>query len=194
MSSRDSILKAIAEHLPPSKPLPELPRWPVNSASLKSQFCTSVLAGGAEWVGLEAIDSWDAFLSKHYPSARRVISTVAKVQAEIIEDSGAWEKPQDLVNVDVMILEGEWGVAENAAIWVPETAMGNRVLPFITQHLVILLKTEHIVGNMHEAYRQIEIDKYGFGVFIAGPSKTADIEQSLVKGAQGARSTLVVLY
>jgi L-lactate dehydrogenase complex protein LldG len=32
-----------------------------------------------------------------------------------------------------------------------------------------------------------------FGLFLSGPSKTADIEQALVIGAQGAVSTTVVL-
>jgi L-lactate dehydrogenase complex protein LldG len=35
--------------------------------------------------------------------------------------------------------------------------------------------------------------EYGFGVFLAGPSKTADIEQSLVLGAHGARGLVVFL-
>ena len=71
--------------------------------------------------------------------------------------------------------------------------MTNRLLPFICQHLVIVLDANKIVANMHEAYRQITIDKEGYGVFLAGPSKTADIEQSLVIGAHGARSVSIYI-
>jgi L-lactate dehydrogenase complex protein LldG len=46
---------------------------------------------------------------------------------------------------------------------------------------------------MHQAYEQISSADYGFGVFLAGPSKTADIEQSLVLGAHGARGLVVFL-
>ena len=35
--------------------------------------------------------------------------------------------------------------------------------------------------------------RYNFGTFISGPSKTADIEQALVIGAQAARGVTVVL-
>lgn len=100
----------------------------------------------------------------------------------------------DLAMVDLAILEGKIGVAENGAIWLDESCFGgHRVLPFITQHLVIILKKENIVSNMHQAYNSIELANIGFGLFLAGPSKTADIEQSLVIGAHGARSLKVYL-
>ena len=46
---------------------------------------------------------------------------------------------------------------------------------------------------MHEAYRLIEMNDYGYGTFISGPSKTADIAQALVMGAQAARGVTVIL-
>jgi L-lactate dehydrogenase complex protein LldG len=45
---------------------------------------------------------------------------------------------------------------------------------------------------MHDAYKKVHIDKEGFGLFVCGPSKTADIEQSLVIGAHGPRSLVVL--
>ncbi len=38
---------------------------------------------------------------------------------------------------------------------------------------------------MHETYGQLKNEQYKFGVFISGPSKTADIEQALVMGHTG---------
>ena len=99
----------------------------------------------------------------------------------------------DLAAVDTAYIQGNVAVAENGAIWLYESNMGNRLLPFICQHLVIVIERKNIVPTMHHAYKQIESAKEGFGVFLAGPSKTADIEQSLVIGAHGARSLIVYI-
>ncbi len=96
-------------------------------------------------------------------------------------------------SVEKAFIRGSIGVAENGSIWLYESQMVNRLLPFICQHLVLVIEKKNIVATMHQAYQQIDAGKEGFGVFIAGPSKTADIEQSLVIGAHGARSLTVYL-
>lgn len=99
----------------------------------------------------------------------------------------------DLNGTDVGIVRGQVGVAENGCIWIPQTMREKAVL-FISEYLVIILKKEDVVNNMHEAYARIDMEpKYNFGTFISGPSKTADIEQALVMGAQAARGVTVVL-
>ncbi len=103
-----------------------------------------------------------------------------------------------LEQLDVAVLRGAFVVAENAAVWLPEANMLHRALPFIAQHLVLVVSRDALVPNMHVAYQRIDPKRTGtpfagYGTFIAGPSKTADIEQSLVIGAHGARSLMVVL-
>jgi L-lactate dehydrogenase complex protein LldG len=71
--------------------------------------------------------------------------------------------------------------------------MGNRILPFSTEQLIIVIEAKNIVNNMHDAYAAIDIQENGYGVFIAGPSKTADIEQSLVIGAHGPTDLIVFI-
>lgn len=99
-----------------------------------------------------------------------------------------------LEQLDVLITEGEFGVVENGAVWLPESKYGFRVLPFITKHLVMLLSDENLVETMHGAMERLRGFTEGYGVFVSGPSKTADIEQALVIGAHGALSVTIVLY
>ena len=99
-----------------------------------------------------------------------------------------------LKDVDLSCVAGQLGVAENGAVWVtgPSEPL-HRAILFLTQHLVLVLPKAALRNNMHEAYAEIGVPQPGFGVFISGPSKTADIEQSLVIGAHGARSLHVIM-
>ena len=54
-----------------------------------------------------------------------------------------------------------------------------------------MLTVGDLVANMHEVYLRIGKIGTGFGLFLAGPSKTADIEQCLVIGARGATVFIV---
>jgi len=98
-----------------------------------------------------------------------------------------------LEGIDLVVLRGALGVVENGAIWLAEEAMAHRALPFVAMHLVLLLRADQLVADMHGAYAVLSRDTSGFGVFVSGPSKTADIERALVIGAQGPRSLLMVV-
>ena len=103
-------------------------------------------------------------------------------------------KPHELEEMDLLLLEGSFGVAENGAIWLSDDQIPIRVLPFITKHLVLVLEASKIVQLQHQAYDLLADEDHDYGLFISGPSKTADIEQSLVIGAQGALTLTVLLY
>ena len=95
---------------------------------------------------------------------------------------------------DMAIIKAQLGVAENGAVWIDDGDMRVRTLPFVVGHLVIVLEKKAILADMQEAYARIDLSNIGFGVFIAGPSKTADIEQSLVIGAHGPLRNTVLIF
>ncbi len=99
---------------------------------------------------------------------------------------------RELKDIDLSVVKGKFGVCENAAVWIEERENIHRAVYSICRELVILLKRENLVESMHEAYDRID-PKTPYGIFISGPSKTADIEQSLVIGAHGAKSVTIFL-
>jgi L-lactate dehydrogenase complex protein LldG len=101
--------------------------------------------------------------------------------------------PHELEGVDLAVLPGAFGVAENGAVWVEAGKLGHRGVFVVTQHLALVVPRAELVADMHAAYERLSFDGPGFGVFVSGPSKTADIEQALVIGAHGARSCTVFL-
>ncbi|MEI7424024.1 MAG: LUD domain-containing protein [Prolixibacteraceae bacterium] len=154
---------------------------------MKALFKQSLILVGASVIELNGNEEIKALLSEKFPEA----SDFSK--QEIWDAYPPSCQKEKLEKLSTVILEGHLGVAENGAIWLDESNFPNRLVPFIAQHLVIKINSHKIVGDMLEAYRQLNIDNTGFGVFLSGPSKTADIEQSLVYGAHGARSLLVII-
>jgi L-lactate dehydrogenase complex protein LldG len=160
-----------------------------GDASLE-RFATVLASIGGTVERLPGLAELDATVQQLFPEARIVASPLLASSLPI--DS---QTPTDvLADVDLAVLPGEFGVAENGAIWLPEANMLHRALPTVTQHLALVLDHRQLVATMHQAYARLPQGPGGYGLFIAGPSKTADIEQSLVIGAHGARSLVVLVY
>lgn len=192
MSARDTILKNITTNKPQLVDLPSIDLSAVITYNdLVQQYKAVLQSIGGGTVELQDINSLKAELQAKKANGHLVVNRIAALGE--MEDSISHLTATDLAMVDTAYLEGTIAVAENGAIWLYESQMGNRLLPFICQHLVIVIERDKIVPTMHHAYQQIESAKEGFGVFLAGPSKTADIEQSLVIGAHGARSLFVYI-
>lgn len=192
MSSRAQILADVKKNQPELIALPDLPAFQVwfDDAEAKFKEVLTMIGGHVfSWPGLEAAE---AAINENYPQAKRIISNIPGLQT-FTEGIAGLSDPHTLENVDVAILQGQLGVAENGAIWVTEINITERVLPFICQSLVLVIYRSSIVPTMHEAYSKIADSNYGYGSFIAGPSKTADIEQSLVLGAHGPKNMSVFL-
>lgn len=190
MNSKDQILAAISKNKPIGKSLPDLLSFS-SEEDLVGKYIQSIHLNGGSVEKLDSIGQGQSFIEDNFIEGIKTVSLVEGITGNV--DIHGISDPHDLADVELAVVRGTVGVAENAAIWVSEKDLVHRVLPFITQHLIIVLDIDQFVDNMHDAYRKIDFQDDGFGVFIAGPSKTADIEQSLVIGAHGARSLTVFL-
>lgn len=191
--SREQIFASLRSVLPESAELPDLPAtgpWQTFDNPFE-RFCEVLETVGGICYRVANIAEANAKLTsvEEWQSAKTRVSVVDGL-GEPTVDLDAIDDPHDLENVDYAVLRGHFGVAENGAIWVTDDTVKHRVLYFIPQRLVLVIPAD-FVNNMHEAYGKINIGEHEFAGFISGPSKTADIEQSLVIGAHGARSLIV---
>ncbi|MDO5968929.1 LUD domain-containing protein [Flavivirga aquimarina] len=193
MSSRDSILKAVKNNKPELLPLPEIDLDVFNEdINLLETFIKSVeLVGGRAKV-LNSISDLDNEIKALYPNAKQIVSSVKESDFGTVSISKDTD-PHSLETIDLAIIQGEFGVAENGAVWISENDFSIRVLPFITNDLILVISKDAICLHLHDAYKLISKRERTFGLFVAGPSKTADIEQCLVIGAHGAVSLTVMV-
>lgn len=196
MSSREEILQHLRQNTRETYDQPDFCQLkPITFDDPVAEFKQrTTTTAGAKLLEMKEGDDLNIVVRQAYPDAKIIASNLSGVEAQLNPDSATVE---ELERVDVGVIRGEIGVAENACIWVPQT-MRERAVCFASQQLIIVLRADSIVNNMHEAYDRIAasgeyFQQYKFGTFISGPSKTADIESALVYGAQAARGVTVVL-
>jgi L-lactate dehydrogenase complex protein LldG len=192
MNPRDAILSAVRRNLPrPAVPLPEVSSFSGVSEPLLPYFQRQVEAMGGRC--FEAPDGAAARIkiAELFPAAKVICSAAPETPGtRSVEDIN---DPHELNDVDVGVVRSPLGVAEAGAVWLTQAELVVNALAVLSQHLVVLLDPAAVVETMHDAYGRIYFTASPYGVFLAGPSATADIEGVIIHGAQGARSLTVLL-
>jgi L-lactate dehydrogenase complex protein LldG len=216
MSARDAILEAVRRNLPrPAVPLPEIPGtdrkgirtglgykghltglaevpgFPDAGEPILPYFRRQLEAMGGRSFEVADAAAARAKVAELFPAAKVVCSAAPEVPGTRRVDDV--RDPHELNDVDVGVVRSPLGVAEAGAVWVTQTELVVNALGVLSQHLVVLLDPAAIVDTMHDAYGRIDLTASPYGVFLAGPSATGDIEGVIIHGAQGARSLTVLL-
>lgn len=192
MSSKEDILKKYRANVRERFDMPDLSDIKaITYPDPLLQFMNMTKNVGGNAIEVEKGRDINELIRELYPDAKEIASNLPEITIAT-RNPDEVGRAHDLNGTDVGIIRGMFGVAENACVWIPQQ-MKEKAVCFISENLVILLDKKQIVNNMHEAYRRIEFNDYGYGTFISGPSKTADIAQVLVMGAQAARSATVLL-
>lgn len=192
MTSRIAILSRIKENQPDLSKLPADLTAPLQYPDAVEVFSTVLGNIGGTTVPVKSYEEIQQYIKTHFADQKRIISTLPELAA-VTEANWEEQDPHSYEDIDIAIIKAHFGVAENAALWVTEELMKQRVIPFICQQLAVVVQRKDICSNMHEAYAKVSDSLYDFGTFIAGPSKTADIEQSLVLGAHGPKNMTVFI-
>ena len=216
MSAREAILAAVRRNQPrPTVPLPEIPgtvckgiscclgykgdltqlpevrRSPEVGEPLLPYFRRQLEAMGGRSFEVADSAAARAKVAELFPAARVVCSAVPEVPGtRWIEDV---RDPHELNDVDVGVVRSPLGVAEAGAIWLTQGELVVNALGVLSEHLIVLLDPTAIADTMHDAYRRLDLTASPYGLFMAGPSATGDIEGVIIHGAQGARSLTVLL-
>jgi len=205
MAAKQEILESIRRHGIEAVPLIDAVTKGIAPDDRREQFRSVLTAVGGECRLAADRNDLNRQLADlpEYSAADTVCSAVPDVGRSDI-DLDMIDDPHELAHIDCAVLPGEFAVAENAAVWVTDRAVKHRAVYFLAEHLVLIVRAEELVDTMHAAYTRLmstaddgncehSFAVPGFGTFLSGPSKTADIEQSLVMGAQGPKSLTVFL-
>ncbi|CAN5817885.1 LUD domain-containing protein [soil metagenome] len=189
-SARATILSAVRAARPPGVVAPPLRPAAADAGNFASRieaFNRAAVITGAAVVTCQAHEVTE--LLRATVGSATMLSYVAGVASTAAPAT----EPHALRDLAVFACSATLGVAENGALWIATSDVMHRAGLFLAQRVIIVVAAENIVDTLHDAYDRIDISATSFGTFVAGPSKTADIEQAMVIGAHGPKELTVIV-
>ena len=156
MDSKSQILNTLRRDQVPATDLPSLDGPWLTFGRPQDRFREVLAAVGGQDLAVPHEGDLPQLLaqSPSFRSAQHIWSLVPAV-ASVGRDWTTVTDPHELEMLDYCVVPGEFGVAENAAVWIPHRAVPHRAALVIAQHLVLVVPAREIVHNMHEAYARI---------------------------------------
>lgn len=191
MTSKEQILQNIRNNnVVKDTSLPDYTNFGLTFDDKFDKFSTMLESVGGKALVIKK-EKLDDTIKELYPD-EKIITTNVDISNLGNFNANEETDPHNLRDIDLAIVKGEFAVTENGAVWLKNSENRHRSLYFIAQNIVLVVNKNSLLNNMHEAYDLISFEKSTYGVFVSGPSKTADIEQSLVIGAHGPKSGYVI--
>lgn len=136
-------------------------------------------------------------LGKQHPVAAEARRALIDVQVELVDvdrDIEQWQREQ-FEDVDAGLTSTRGAIAETGSLWLWPTPDEPRLISLVPPlHIAVL-----DAGALEDTFFDV-IERHGWvggmptnALLISGPSKTADIEQTLAYGVHGPRELVVIV-
>lgn len=215
MSSRDSILRRLRERADGVLSAPEadfaivtgrgwsqeerLQRFEAKMSSVHGEVIHTPMS---EWTDallkvLTAKNVARLGLGREHPVAAEARKVLVGADIEIVDadrDIADWSREQ-FESLDAGLTSTRGGIAETGSLWLWPTPDEPRRLSLVPPLHVAILDADSLEDTFFDV-----IEHYGWAgrmptnaLLISGPSKTADIEQTLAYGVHGPRELVVLI-
>lgn len=117
----------------------------------------------------------------------------------LLYDTSVDSMRDKLFSIEASILHAQVGVANLGIVGLGTNECNPRLASLVVKTCIILLHKDSIVPNLFAAFKILKTSGQDSNlptniVFLAGPSRTADIELQTVFGVHGPQNVYVVLY
>jgi len=205
ISSKELMLKKIRKALLEKRDIPYLnledtPVYKKNEEILEVLFAEELTAVAGNFIfcenGMDFIENMLDLADKF--KWRKIYCWEPELQELLSEyEFPFYKTDKDFEMAEVGITLCEALIARNGSIMVSNQHAAGRRLSIFPHHHIVIARTGQLVMDLKDAFELIKA-KYGNQIpsmisTITGPSRTADIEKTLVLGAHGPKELFVFL-